>query len=92
MDTTGSSFQRWRMGRKRMIDRLEPTDIYKTIIMSNNKDEDNLAVDLSGESLVRLYRFRPLGWSQSSIITFRGDGTVEIRDMIPFKGNNVAEG
>ena len=67
------------MGRTRLINKVEPTDTYKTIFMGDNKDKEPIL--LTGDALMKLNRFKPIGWGQNTKIIFRGDGTVEVYGM-----------
>lgn len=74
-----------------MNDKLEPNDTYKTIIMGD-EGQGGKPINLTGEVLNKLNSFRPIGYSQNSTTIFRGDGTVEMYGMIPFKDNNATKG
>jgi hypothetical protein len=67
-----------------LFGKLEPNDTYKTIIMGD-EGQGGEPINLTGEILDKLNRFRPIGFAQNSTTIFRADGTVEVYGMIPFK-------
>ena len=67
-----------------ILGKLEPSDTYKTIIMGE-QGQGKEPINLTGETLDKLNRFRPIGYSQNSTTIFRGDGTVEVYGMTPFE-------
>ncbi len=59
------------------------TDIYRTIIIGNNNN--GKIIEIPGEVVDKLSRFKAIGYDQNTTTVFRDDGAVEIYGTTRFE-------